>query len=152
MDEDFEKGRFFREVSDEFYRLSALRTVEKMPIEKLRTELGCVSIPIIPILQRMNAWALKADKEKRNYESLTDEVNAILDNAETRKAIRKALEELPKDEIVTEETFVRVFTETLSQNGLRQRLDIPLDPVLFALIGYGIHTIGIREYCRGDVP
>ena len=100
-----DKHKFLNQVSNEFYRLKALRSMGQLP---------------------------------------------VLNNAEIRNAIRNAFEELPKDEIVTEEIFVRVFTETLNDDDLRQRFDIPLDPVLFAMVGYGIFKMGIREYCGGN--
>lgn len=139
---------FLNQVSNEFYRLKALREMEKLPAEPLRFTFGCLSLPIISILQFMTNKALKAEKAKRDYESLTDEGNAILNSKETKLTVRKAFEELLKNEIVTEETFVEVFAKALMAEAKQSKGEIRLDPVLFAPVGYTIFTMGIREFCH----
>lgn len=155
MDKEVEKVAFQKQVAEEFYQYKSLNDAESISVEDLRrgfrgTAFGCLFSPIAVLLDRFGKNTLRKEREKRNYADFETKAYSLLGQSEIREAIRNAFEELPKDEIVTEETFVRVFTETLSQNELRQRLDIPLDPILFAMVGYSIFKKGIREYCHGD--
>ncbi len=155
MDEEVEKIAFQKQVADEFYQYKSLNDAESFPVEELErgfrgTGFGCLFSPIAVLLDRFGKNTLRKEREKRNYANFEAKTHSLLSQGEIREAIRNAFEELPKNEIVTEETFVRVFTETLSQDDLRQQLDITLDPILFAMVGYGIFKKGIREFCDGD--
>ena len=154
MDEEVEKTVFQKQVAEEFYQYKSLNDAESFSIEELKhafrgTAFGCLFSPIAGLLDRFSKNTIGKELDKRNYADFEIKTHSLLGQSEIRKAIRNAFEELPKNEIVTEETFVRVFTETLSQDELRQRLDIPLDPILFAMVGYGIFKKGIREFCDG---
>lgn len=152
MKEDFEKDDFQKRVAEEFDRNRSINTAENFPLEKLERGLrgsafGCLLIPMLTLFHPKRL--LRKEREKRNYASFETKTNLLLNERGIREAIREAFEELPKDEIVTEDTFVRVFTETLSRDDLRQQFDIPLKPILFAMVGYGIFKVGIREFCSG---
>jgi hypothetical protein len=154
MDEEVEKAAFQKQVANEFYQYKSLNDAESISVEELKrgfrgTGFGCLFSPLMSLLDRFGKNTLRKEREKRNYDDFEIKTHSLLGQSEIREAIRNAFEELPKNEIVTEETFVRVFTETLSQDELRQRLDIPLDPILFAMVGYGIFKKGIREFCGG---
>lgn len=141
---------FLDKALNEYYRLKHLRTMSELPINEIKSTLGCLSILFVPIMRYMTDQALKPEEAKRDYANLKDKAQNILNSENVRKDVRSAFEELSKKEIVTEEIFVKVFAKALSDDSLRRQLDIPLDPVLFAIIGHDIFKIGIREYCGGN--
>ena len=152
MDEDFAIADFGKRVKEEFEIYKSLNDAENFPIEELQSKFqgslfGCLFSLFFTLFNPKRI--LRKEREKRNYGNFEIKVQSLLSENGVRLAIRDNFEKLPKDEIVTEEVFVRVFTETLREDDLRRQFNIPLNPILFAMVGYGIFKMGVREFCLG---
>lgn len=144
--EDFRKS-----VRDEYYTLKSLTELGKFPLDELESGFrglaGCLFIPFLKVLDPFSKRIIRKEIEKKNYSSFNFQAEEILNIIEIKRAIRLAFEELPKEIIVTEDIFLKVFTATLFKEGLRSQLDIPLEPTLFAIVGYRIFSKGIQTFC-----
>ncbi|MEJ7846790.1 MAG: hypothetical protein WKF92_01740 [Pyrinomonadaceae bacterium] len=154
MDKDFAIADFEKRVKEEYDNYKSLNDAENFPIEELQrgfqgSLFGCLFTPFFTLFNPK--WILRKEREKRNYENFEIKVQSLLSENGVRLAIRDNFEKIPKDEIVTEEVFVSVFTETLREDDLRRQFNIPLNPILFAMVGYGIFKVGVREFCRGSI-
>ena len=60
----------------------------------------------------------------------------------------QALDELKTNEIITEEKFVKRFTQALCRKVSENEIIIPFEKVLFALIAYKIFETGLDRFCE----
>ena len=142
---------FEAQVRDEYYTLKSMTAAAGFKYDDLDKELrrsftGCLFAPLLWITGPIGRRALEKESEKRGYGRFESQADEIVGRSEVKTAICDALQNLPKDRILTEETFVKVAIEVL----LSENFDataIP-EPKLFAIVIFKIFSNGIENYCN----
>ncbi|MGH9948894.1 MAG: hypothetical protein ACRD6X_17105 [Pyrinomonadaceae bacterium] len=140
---------FLKSVSEEFYRLDGFQKAETIPIEELRVTAGYSAFILVPFMRWLHGRALKTlAKQREKYPAVEEEANLIVSQQDTQTFICRAFRTIPKDEILTEYAFVKIFSEALYNLAIETHGQIRFDPVLFAVVAHKITITGIREYCH----
>lgn len=121
---------FEAQVRDEYYTLKSMTAAAGFKYNDLDTELrrsfsGCLIAPLVWIAAPISRRVLKKESEKRGYGRFESQAEEIVGRSEIKTAICDALQNLPKDRFLTEETFIKVVTKTL----LTENFETALSPV-----------------------
>jgi len=146
---EFDAATFRQEARKQYYWLKTLedgRKLHTLDMEKpFRDSLwGCLFIPIGRLVSPYGKKILKDQYEEAGFLRFEDKAAEIIDDSEIRIALCSAMRRLPKTQIVTEDVFLTILTDTL----MAHSTDIPRDPVLYALVGNKIFSSGLVSFCK----
>jgi hypothetical protein len=139
---------FKAKVREEYYSYKSLEEIRKIPVRDTEkgfrgSLFGCLFIPLIRLLDPYGKKIIR-QKYEENYSPYRSQVDAIVQNDLMKSSLCSALRDLPNTEIVTEDVFINVLTDTL----IEPQLETPPIPALYALVGNKIFALGVRSFCR----
>jgi hypothetical protein len=150
-DLDFDLEKFHEQVSSDFFILKVGKAEVDLSPDHLKKSFGkslwgCIFIPIFGFFGKSIGKYHKKEAAKRNYETFKKEAEDLLAEKDIKEAICKSLRK--REEILTEDTFIRNVTEALAEKNLRKQFVIPLESMLFACVAFQISEHGIQNFCR----
>ena len=143
---------FQEKVINEYERLKGIKSAGKIDLNKIKKDFkgsywGCLSIPVFRIINRFGESTLAKVRREKNYEDFEEYANVLISQNGINQAVCDSIKNLNQNEILTEERFVKLIVETLTENDLRKRFAVHLEPTLFAFIAYIIFQRRLENYC-----
>src|SRR3954452_1505806 len=117
-DKDSESAKFYHEVRESYYRLKTIeesRNLRRRDLEKPFEDSywGFIFIFFIRRMKPYEMKILQTEFERAGFPRFENEAATMIGDGGIRSAICHALRVLPKADIVTEDVFLKVMTQTL---------------------------------------
>lgn len=152
-DADFDFEEFRTKVWNDFSFLKSRERIDELSSDEIKDKFkrnprGCFFIPFLSLGDRIGKRYFDKEAEKRNFREFEKEAQDLLAHAEIKEIICKALKDAGQTEILTEDRFFNIVTQTLAEKDLRKQFVIPLEPMLFACVLLKILETGMGNFCR----
>lgn len=143
---------FQEKVLNEYNRLKGIKGAEKFDLGESKnfhgSYWGCLFIPVFRVINIFGKSTLAKVRRENNYEDFENRASVLVSQNGINQAICDSIKNLNKNEILTEERFVRLIVEALTENDLRKQFGIHLEPILFAFTAYIIFGRRLENYCE----
>lgn len=140
-------GYFQQQVLEEYELIKGFEKTYRLMAQDRSEKKGCLSAPFELLAQRFVNWTLEKEHKKRNFEEISREADDLFKQKEISDEICKTISSITRNEILTEEKFVKEMTAALYKNEISKRFVIPETPTLYAMIARRIFKTGLEKFC-----